>query len=99
MKKQAITKERLFELVKMGYKRQIIDFLNLSPFSRQMIESFLSIEELKISEFFNQYFNELLEEKKIFEIGIFYCNVSKTEQPFYGTEKLLILFKSFQNGK
>lgn len=99
MTKQTITKERLFELAKIGYKRQIIDFLDLYPFSKQMIESLLSIDELKISEFFNQYFNDLLEEKKIFEIGVFYCNVSKTEQPFYGTEKLLILFKSFQNGK
>lgn len=99
MKKQAITLEKILKTIKTGYKKEIIFFMDLTPFSKQMIESFFKINELKISEYFNEYFNELLEEKKIFEIGIFYCNVSKTEQPFYGTEKLLILFKSFQNGK
>lgn len=95
MKKQAITLEKILNKVKTEFKIIIIDFLDLAPFSKQMIPKLKFIPEPQLSE----YFNELIEEKKIFEVGVFYCNVSKTEQPFYGTQKVLTIFKSIQNGK
>ncbi|REG96162.1 hypothetical protein [Flavobacterium aquicola] len=95
MKKQAITLENLLNKAKKDFKIIIIDFLNFAPFSKQMIPKLRFIPEPYLSE----YFKELLEEKKIFEVGVFYCNVSKTEQPFYGTQKVLTIFKSLQNGK
>lgn len=95
MIKQAITLENLLNKAKKDFKIIIIDFLDLAPFSKQMIPKLKFIPEPQLSE----YFNELIEEKKIFEVGVFYCNVSKTEQPFYGTQKVLTIFKSNQNGK
>lgn len=95
MKKQAIILEKILNKIKTDFKIIIIGFLDLAPFSKQMIPKLKFIPEPQLSE----YFNELLEEKKIFEVGVFYCNVSNSEQPFYGTQKVLTIFKSLQYGK
>lgn len=95
MKKQVITAEQILNKLKPGFKIAIVEMMDNAPFSKQMIQNFRFIPEPQLSE----YFNELLEEKKIFEVGVYYCNVSKTEQLFYGTEKIVTLFTSFKNGK
>lgn len=82
MKKQAITLEKILNKVKTDFKIKIVEMMKNDQFSKQMIGSFLSIPEPYLAE----YFKELLEEKKIFEVGIFNCEVSKTVQPFYIAE-------------
>lgn len=95
MKKQAITAEQILNKLKPGFKNAIVEMMSNALFSKQMIRNFRFIPEPQLSE----YFKELLEEKKIFEVGVYYCNVSKTEQLFYGAEKIVTLFTSFRNGK
>lgn len=95
MKKQVITEESILKFLKRGFKNKIVEIMEFAPLSKQMIGCYLFIPEHYLSE----YLNELLEEKKIFEIGLHYCKVSKTQQPIYGSEELLTFFNSFENGK
>lgn len=99
MQKQVITQASILKFLKKGFKNKIIAMIDKAPLSKQMTEALLLNPKLNVREYFNEYFNELLEEKKIFEIGKHYCLVSKTEQPFYGTEKLATFFNSLKNGK
>lgn len=95
MVNQAITLEKILNKVKRDFKISIVEMMNNASFSKPMIGSFIFIPEPYLSE----YFNELLQEKKIFEVGIFYCKVSNTVQPFYGTQKTVEFIKRFQNEK
>lgn len=104
MKKQAvISDEEFLKKVLIEYsfnlKGKIVEMLEIRPHSKQMLEAWFFMQELNLSEFFNECFNELLAEKRICEITTFYCQLSKTEQQFYGTEKLLIVLKNFENGQ